>query len=163
MALPLRFRTACGPLSVSGNPAKLMKLAVAFSLCATLLFSACQTNQPRTSNRFEKADVDHNKLLTRQEVGSYVASNLFEGMDKNEDGKVTSAEWNAGGNDMTVQNFRKADANHDGAVSENELTAAAIHSQKMDQFIKGADANQDGSVSKPEAMGYYARREGPVN
>jgi hypothetical protein len=140
-----------------------MKLTVAFSLCASLWFSACQTTQPRTSNRFEKADLDHNKLLSRQEVGSYVASNLFEGLDKNEDGKLTSAEWNAGGNDMTVQSFRKADVNHDRVVSENELTAAAIHSRRMDQFIEGADSNRDGSVSKPEALVYYARREGPVN
>ena len=59
--------------------------------------------------------------------------------------------------------FRKADVNHDGVVSENELTAAAIHSRRMDQFIQGADSNRDGSVSKPEALVYYARREGPVN
>lgn len=140
-----------------------MKLTTAFFVCASLWFGACQTNQPRTSNRFEKADVDHNKLLSRQEVGSYVASNLFEGLDKNEDGKLSSAEWNAGGNEMTVQSFRKADANHDGVVTENELIAAAIHSRRMDQFINGADSNRDGSVSKPEAMVYYARREGPVN
>jgi len=163
MVQPLRFRTARGLHLTPGNPAKLMKLAIAFSLCASLWFSACQTNQPRTSNRFEKADVDNNKLLSRQEVGGYVASNLCEGLDTNKDGKISSAEWNAGGSEMTAQSFRKADANQDGVVTENELTSAAVHSQKLDQFMKGADSNQDGSVSKPEAIGYYARREGPVN
>ena len=140
-----------------------MKPAIALTVFASLWFSACQTTQPRTSNRFEKADVDHNKLLSRQEVGSYVASNLFEALDKNEDGKISSAEWNAGGSDMTVQSFRKADVNHDRVVTENELTAAAIHSQRMDQFMTGSDTNRDGSISKPEALVYYARREGPVN
>jgi hypothetical protein len=116
-----------------------------------------------TTNRFEKADLNRDGLITQPEAGVYIASHLFDGMDKNHDARINSAEWNAGGDMMTARNFQKADTNHDGVVTEDELKVAAIHSKKLSDFMAGADANHDGGISKPEALNYYASKEGPVN
>jgi hypothetical protein len=115
-----------------------------------------------TPGRFEKADLDDNGLITRAEAGVFVASSLFDGLDKDHDRKIVSAEWNAGGNSMTVQSFRKADQNHDNAISEEELKLAAIQSKQMGEFMSEADKDRDGGVTKQEALAYYASKEGPV-
>ena len=140
-----------------------MKLTTAFgSIAAASLLAACHDDLPSTSNRFEVADTDHNGMLTSTEAGIYVASNLFEGIDKNNDHKLTRAEWVVGGDPMTADNFREADQDNDGVVNEAELQMAAIRSSQMREFITGADLNHDGGVTKAEAVKYYARREGPV-
>ena len=137
-----------------------MKLIPAFVVLSAVWLGGCRSDI--APGRFEKADLDDNGLITRAEAGTYIASDLFEGLDKNRDGRIASREWNAGGNSMTVQKFKKADQNHDGMVSEDELKLAAIRSQQLSEFIAGADANRDGGVSKPEALSYYASKEGPV-
>jgi hypothetical protein len=115
-----------------------------------------------TSGRFEKADLDHNGLITQAEAGVYVAGNLFDGLDANHDRRVTSGEWNAGGNSMTAHNFHKADQNKDGVVTEEELKLAAIRSKQMSEFMSAADKNRDGGITKQEALAYYASKEGPM-
>jgi len=137
-----------------------MKLTTAFLPLGAICLTGCRSDM--TSGRFEKADLDHNGLISRDEAGVYIGSNLFDGMDKDHDGKIASHEWNAGGNTMTAHKFKKADQNHDGVVSEDELKAAVIRSQQMSEFINGADKNHDGGVSKAEALSYYASKEGPV-
>jgi len=64
---------------------------------------------------------------------------------------------------MTVKNFHKADLNHDGAVTEEELATAAARSHQMANFMRGADTNHNGAVTKQEALNYYGSKEGPVN
>lgn len=138
-----------------------MKLTPVFVVLAACWLGGCRSGM--TTNRFEQADLNNDGLISKPEAGVYVASNLFDGMDKNHDGKIVSPEWNAGGNMMTAKNFQKADLNHDGAVTEEELKVAAIRSQKLTDFMTGADRNHDGGVSKPEALSYYASKEGPLN
>src|SRR5690349_13404677 len=138
-----------------------MKLTPILVVLAACWLGGCRSGV--TTNRFETADLNNDGLISKPEAGVYVASSLFEGMDKNHDGTIDSAEWNAGGNTMTVKNFHKADQNHDGVVTEDELKVAAIRSQKLSDFMNGADRNHDGGVSKSEALSYYASKEGPLN
>ena len=137
-----------------------MKLIPAFVVLGAAWLGGCRSDI--TPGRFEKADLDDNGLISRAEAGTYIASDLFEGLDKDRDGRIVSQEWNAGGNSMTVQTFKKADQNQDASVSEDELKLAAIRSQQLTDFMSGADANRDGGVSKPEALSYYASKEGPL-
>ena len=140
-----------------------MNATITIAIAGALTLAACQTTQqPPLSNRFEKADTDNNRVLSRAEVGTYIAGKLFDGMDDNHDGRVSNAEWNAGGNAATVRHFRKVDKNRDGAVVESELTVAAIRSEKLTEFMTEADRNRDGSLSKPEALAFYASKEGPT-
>ena len=138
-----------------------MKLTSIFVVLAACWLGGCRSGM--TTNRFEQADLNHNGLISKPEAGVYIASNLFDGMDKNHDAKIEPAEWNAGGTTTTARNFQKADQNHDGVVTEDELKVAAIRSQKLTDFMTGADTDRDGGVSKPEALSYYASKEGPVN
>lgn len=137
-----------------------MKLTTAFLVLGAVWFSGCR-GDVATSNRFEVADTNNDRVLTQAELGAYVASNLFEGLDKNRDKQLSAAEWNAGGDMMTVKNFHKADANSDRVITETELASAAIRSSHMREFIQGADRNHDGGVTKGEAMAFYASKEGP--
>ena len=140
-----------------------MKLTLASVVfAASCCLTGCR-NDGATTNRFEKADLNHDGLITQPEAGVYIGSHLFDGMDKNKDGKIERAEWNAGGNMMTARRFQKADQNHDGFVTEEELKVAAMRSQQLSEFMAGADANHDGGISKSEALSYYASKEGPVN
>lgn len=79
--------------------------AVAFCLamgvtqaCATPLQdgSAQQNNARNIGRLFEKADANHDGVLTREEAGKTPAlSNHFNEMDINQDGKVTRFEMRA--------------------------------------------------------------------
>ena len=140
-----------------------MKLTSAFVvLGACCWLSGCR-NDGATSNRFEKADLNHDGLITQPEAGVYIGSHLFDGLDKNHDAKISRAEWNAGGDLTRARRFQKCDQNQDGFVTEEELKVAAVHSHQLSEFMTGADRNRDGALSKPEALTYYASKEGPVN
>lgn len=136
-----------------------MKAILAFLTLSAVSLTGCRSGSGVTTNRFETADANHDRLLTQAEVGAYIASTLFDGLDKNRDKRLNTAEWNAGGSPMTSKTFHKADTNGDGFVSEPELQSAAIRSERMKEFIRGADTNHDGAVSKPEAIAYYASKE----
>jgi hypothetical protein len=77
---------------------------------------------------------------------------MMERLDTDHDGKISSAEWKV----ATDQRFAKTDANGDGFVSPEEMTAAhearaaerrKKHGAKM--FAR-ADTNNDGKLSKAE-------------
>ena len=139
-----------------------MKTKVILAVTVAAFLGACRSDSVHMTNRFEQADANSDRLLSVVEAGNYVASNLFDSLDKDKDGRLSSKEWNAGGSMMTAQNFRKADVNSDSLVTEAELRTAAIRSKQMGDFMAGADANRDGGISKEEAMAYYASKEGPV-
>jgi hypothetical protein len=137
-----------------------MKLTSALLALGAVGLGGCRSDM--TSGRFEKADRDNNGLVTQAEAGLYVADDLFEGLDNDKNKRISSAEWNAGGNHLTVQSFRKADQNGDGTLTEDELKQAAMRSKQMNEFISKADLNHDGGVSKQEALAFYASKEGPM-
>ncbi|MFO7757021.1 MAG: EF-hand domain-containing protein [Roseovarius sp.] len=62
----------------------------------------------------------------------------FETLDANGDGFVTMAEFQAVMPDVSVDAFMEADANADGALDEEELTAA-----QEDGSLPSGDGNGD--------------------
>ena len=53
----------------------------------------------------------------------------------------------------TAEMFERADANHDGRVSLQEMTAAAL------QHFDAADANHDGKLTPDERMQMHQQRQ----
>ena len=69
----------------------------------------------------------------------------FEQMDANKDGKVTAEELTA----QAAARFAVADTNGDGSLSLEEMKAGAqaMHSERL---LKRFDANNDGALSAEE-------------
>jgi hypothetical protein len=51
---------------------------------------------------------------------------------------------------MTQQRFAEADANHDGAITQDEMLAAGADAQRAASTMQRMDANHDGKLSLDE-------------
>lgn len=67
-------------------------------------------------------------------------------LDLNRDGSITRSE----AREARLAAFERADANHDGYLSEAERNAGGNHG--MRQGLGAADTNSDGRVSRDEAL-----------
>ena len=82
----------------------------------------------RLEAEFNKLDTNKDKQLSLAEFKAAVpplkptetADQMIANVDTNKDGKISAAEYRA----QPVANFDKADANHDGILTAEELAAA---------------------------------------
>ncbi|HSV62935.1 MAG TPA: EF-hand domain-containing protein [Chthoniobacterales bacterium] len=117
----------------------------------------------KTPDRFEQADRNHDGMLSLDELNAFLVGELFAARDKNKDGKLTRAEWMAGGKDAAqAEAFRARDANADGVVTMAEALAYGRKKGMAKEFMEKADTNKDGKLSIAEIKAYYASKEGPV-
>jgi len=104
------------------------------------------------SEHFDKVDANKDGRITADEMqaaGRDRASKHFAKKDKNGDGKLTRDEVAH----MPDQVFARIDANHDGALAPDELAAAHQgHGDRGAKFFEHLDTNHDGVVSKDEAL-----------
>ena len=79
---------------------------------------------PRLAERFDAIDVNGDGQLTRDELrfahGKAMRAAMLRALDKDGDGKVSKAEALA----AAEARFERADTNHDGFLSAEELAAA---------------------------------------
>lgn len=75
---------------------------------------------------------------------SFAIDELFTGIDKNKDGKISKQEYL----DAAKKTFNKLDKNRDGFLSKEELEAADKAAAK--KFLKETDVNKDGKISQEE-------------
>lgn len=69
-------------------------------------------------------------------------------LDLNRDGSITRAE----AREARRAAFERADANNDGYLSEAERNAGGEDNRMMRQGLGAADTNNDGRVSRDEAL-----------
>jgi Ca2+-binding EF-hand superfamily protein len=140
---------------------KSAQLLIPALVAAALILPACTTVGP-THDRFAEADTNHDGQLTRREVAAYLAGQMVDARDKDNDGTLTMEEWNPTKNAKDTKAFREADVNHDGVVTLGEATNYAEKSGIVNRFMKEADTNKDGKISRAEALAYYGSKEGPA-
>lgn len=95
---------------------------------AKALQQAQAMEQQRIEAEFAKLDTNHDKSLSLAEFKAVAPSvkasetpdQMIANLDTNKDGKVSAAEYRA----QPLANFDKADANHDGILTAQELAAA---------------------------------------
>lgn len=116
----------------------------------------------QTPERFARADTNHDKLLSLDEANAFLVNEIFSALDKNKDGKLTKAEWNAGKDAAKAEAFRARDANADGVVTLAEALAYGKKHGLARDLMKAADKNKDGKLSYEELKAYYASKEGPA-
>lgn len=119
--------------------------------------------KPGMEGVFHRADSDHDGKITFEELSAVapkMTKDKFDKLDKNGDGAITSDEaprsnW-AGAAPDPAALARKADSNHDGKVTYEELQAVApnMPRERFDQM----DTNKDGVLSPEDRVA--AQRDG---
>jgi len=132
---------------------KLIALALVASAVA-----ACQTTAP--PNRFEQADVNHDKSLSMDEANSYLVTEVFAARDANKDGRMTREEWVVGNDPGQEKAFKARDLNKDDVVTIDEALAYGRKQGMAKKLMASADNNKDGMLSAEEIQAYYASKEG---
>jgi Ca2+-binding EF-hand superfamily protein len=95
---------------------------------AKALAQAQAAAQQRMEAEFKKLDTNHDGSLSLAEFKAAAPSvsvaetpeQMIAALDANKDGKVSAAVYRAG----PIANFDKADANHDGVLTAQELAAS---------------------------------------
>jgi hypothetical protein len=144
------------------------QLRAAFIALVLVALSACainknpQSSQASTSgaSRFDQADANHDRKLSRDEASDYLVNEVFDACDMDHDGKMTEQEWTRG-NPSSAADFKKRDANHDSVVTKQEAIAYGRAHGAANKIVKEADTNHDGALELSEVQAYYASREGP--
>jgi Ca2+-binding EF-hand superfamily protein len=112
--------------------------------------------------RFNKADANHDKMLTLDEANAYLVGEFFNAIDKNKDGKLTKAEALAAKDATQAEAFRSRDGNADGVVTMAEALAYGKKKGLAKELMSAADKNKDGKLSLEEINAYYASKAGPA-
>ena len=94
---------------------------------AKALQQAQAMEQQRLEAEFAKLDTNHDKSLSLAEFkaaapairASETPEQMIAQFDTNKDGKISAAEYRA----PKLANFDKADANHDGVITAQEIAA----------------------------------------
>jgi len=94
---------------------------------AKALQEAQAAQQQRMEAEFNKLDTNHDKSLSLAEFkaaapairASETPEQMIAQFDTNKDGKISAAEYRA----PKLANFDKADANHDGVITAQEIAA----------------------------------------
>jgi len=116
---------------------------------------------PSGPEGFSPADANHDGKLSRDEASDFLVIRVFVARDANHDGRMTLEEW-IGGDPTRSADFKKRDANNDGVVTLQEAIAFGRASGVVNEIMREADTNHDGSLSEAEVTAYYASREGPA-
>ena len=130
------------------------KLLLAAALGTSLLTGAAiAQDRMGGGGMMQRADTNGDGSISRAEFIAQ-SDQRFARLDKNGDGKLTADEL-AGGRGMGGRGMTGADANGDGVITRAEFTA-----QAEDRFAK-LDANHDGQISADEMTAMMGRmREG---
>ena len=79
------------------------------------------------------------------------ATTRFDALDANKDGSVSAEEMTAGSNGRGGRGMRRADANGDGAISKDEFAASQVN-----RFNR-MDLDKDGQLTKAERDEFRAQ------
>ena len=133
-----------------------------------LAATACSTPQENTRRlaggavpRFHQLDKNDDGKVTFEEFNAGFADTVFATYGRGLDGAVSKQEWDAVERANQVKansSFRALDRNHDGKLTRDELS----HGRKRDAVVKSLfariDKNHDGVITLDEARAFGIER-----
>ena len=128
-------------------------------ICICALAGCQTTTAPSAPDRFAEADASHNGKLTRDEADDYLVKQLFDARDTKHDGKLTWEEWHVPGDQSNKAKFDKV-AGSKGYVTLDEAIAYERKHHVLTKDFKKADTNHDGALTREEVSAYYGSKEG---
>ena len=114
------------------------------------------TAAPAGPDGFSPADANHDGKLSRDEASDFLVIRVFISRDANHDGRMTLEEW-IGGDPTRSADFKKRDANNDGIVTMQEAIAYGRASGVVNEIMREADTNHDGALSEAEVTILFSR------
>lgn len=130
---------------------KMMLVTLGAALMAAPAFAAPGDKRP-------SADADGNGVITRAETDA-AATQRFQRMDVNGDGKLDAADREARRAEMQKKRFERLDANKDGQISQAEWDQhAADRDAKRGASDGASDKARDGK--RTAKRGHFGKRGG---
>ncbi|MGB8169431.1 MAG: hypothetical protein WCF18_18170 [Chthoniobacteraceae bacterium] len=121
----------------------------------SLVLNGCVTHRAS----LQHLDFDGNGVISRGEFTDGVADVSFATYDRNRDGFIELAEWQAvekgAANDGL---FRLRDLSRNGRISPQESRLAAEKNGSLLSLFASIDTNRDGFIDGAEARQYRATR-----
>lgn len=130
-----------------------MKHLAGFLLLASAFsFTACVNTPaaPTPENAFRSADKNGDGKVSRAEYDAHQITEMFVRFDTNKDSVITEKEFVDNGG--SVEGFRKINASGTGKITLEEAKASARVRKGLDAPFKEADTNGDGSVTMQEFL-----------
>lgn len=134
-----------------------------FATLPLLLLVACATTSSEPTSlrqRFDKADLNSDGKVTRDEAGSLMVGEAFTMFDADKDGFVDEQEFVASGG--TAEQFRKINRSGTGKATLAEALANPAVFERMTTPFDEADGNGDGAIDYEELMSYRIDLENAV-
>lgn len=144
----------------SAFPLMKTKTLLLLAGATSLLAGCCATNsakygQPQSlESQFQRADVNNDEKVSKEEFQVLAVENAFALFDDNSDGVLTKAEFvNSGG---SAAEFDELDVTGSETITLAEAMASKVKMSRMLAAFYEADTDEDGYVTLGEAL---ARRE----
>lgn len=149
------------PTSLAAIVAAALGLVTLAGGCATSSAPPAQSSTSEIESRFRKLDADGDGKVTRAEFNAGFADQLFAIYNRQKDGVITKAEWEAverANESRTESSFRALDRNHDGRLTRGELTSGPRRDAVVKRLFDRIDTNHDGILTLAEARAFGIKR-----
>ena len=131
-------------------------------------------DQARSADFFKQLDLDSNAKISREEFSKGKRASelpaeaqvkIFDRLDKNNDGFITTQEFKGGSSVWPKRYLTKADKDKNGRVSHDEFMATPPSSQadpkRLKKMFDRMDRNSDGFLDRKDQVSSGGRKRSP--
>ncbi len=139
----------------------LLALVAVVAGCATSSTPPAQSFANGAEVRFRKLDANGDGKVTRAEFSAGYADRLFGIYNRQPDGAITKAEWDAverANSNQAEGAFRALDRDHDGKLTRDELSRGPRRDAVVNRVFDRIDKNHDGVLTLEESRAFAVTR-----